>query len=389
MKHPKIALLLGLGLGLTASLSLSGCAAITGIGKDNTPAPSPLVNFQPQLHPHQVWSSRAGKGTDEQYLNLVPAINGNAVFTADYKGNVTALDLQSGKKLWQTDLDTPLVAGPGVGQGVVLVGNSQAGLIALNQSNGKALWHTTLSNQIIAPPVIADNMAMIKTLDGQFWAINLSNGSTLWRRGHNVPFMRLSGGSRPKVVGDKVIVGYADGKLDAYSLQGKLLWQIAAANPQGASDVEQMVDIVADPKISGNTIYVVTYQGNLTAVNTDTGNVIWQQPLSSYSGLALSNQAVFVTDATGTVKAYNRSNGQLLWQQDNLKYRKLTAPVVVGNSIVVGDGEGYLQFLSQSDGSVIGRETLDKNTPIMTAPIVNGNNIYVLDSDGLLADYSL
>lgn len=387
MKYQKIGLLLGLGL--ISSLSLGGCAAITGVGTDNTPAPSPLVNFQPQLNPQKVWVSRAGKGTDEQYLNLVPAMNGNAVYTADYKGHVTALNLQNGKTLWQTDLDTPLVAGPGVDQGVILVGSSQAGLYALNQSNGRINWHTTLSNQIIAPPIITNNMAIVKTLDGQLWAINLSDGSTLWHQGHNIPVMRLSGGSRPQIVGNKIIVGYADGKLDAYTLQGKLLWQIAVAQPQGASDVEQMVDIVGDPKISGNTIYVVTYQGNLTAVNTDTGNILWQQPLSSYTGLALSNQAVFVTDATGIVRAYSRSNGQLLWQQDNLKYRKLTAPVVIGNSIAVGDGEGYLQFLSQSDGSIIGRQVVDKNTPIMTAPIVNGNNIYVLDSDGLLADYSL
>ncbi len=387
MKYPKIGLLLGLGL--ITSLSLGGCAEITGLGTDNTPAPTPLVNIKPQLNPHQAWSTRAGKGTDGEYLNLVPSSYGNALYTADYKGNVTALSLQNGQKLWQTDLDMPLVAGPGVGQGVVLVGSRQAGLIALNLSNGKTLWQTNLSNQITAPPVITNNMAIVKTLDGQLWAINPSNGATLWRQAHNIPLMRLAGGSRPQVVGNKIIVGYADGKLDAYSFQGKLLWEIAAAQPQGASDVEQMVDLVADSKISGNVIYVVTYQGDLTAVNTDTGNILWQQSLSSYSGLALSNQTVFVTDATGIVRAYSRRNGQLLWQQDGLKYRKLTAPVVVGNSIVMGDGEGYLQFLSQSNGSIIGRETVDKNTPIMTAPIVYGNNIYVLDSDGLVVDYSL
>jgi outer membrane protein assembly factor BamB len=383
MKSLKICLLLGL------TLTLSACATITGRGTDNTPPPSPLVSYKAQFSPQRIWSSQAGKGTDGKYLNLIPAISGNAVYISDAKGLVTALNLQTGKTLWQSDLKVPLAAGPGVGEGIIVVGGNQADMYALNQTDGKIRWHVNLSDQVTSVPVIANGRVVVKTLDGHLWALNTDNGAIQWQQTHNVPVMVLAGGSQALIIGNKVITGYADGKLAAYSLVGgTLLWTTAAANPQGVSDVEQMIDITATPAAgAGDVMYVVTYQGNLSAVNVNTGNIIWAQPLSSYTGLALSAQSVFVTDAAGSVYAFNRTNGQKLWQQDNLKYRKLTAPVVMGNTVIVADGEGYLHWLSQSDGSTIARVAVDRNTPVTAAPVITANQVYVLNTKGKVAGY--
>jgi outer membrane protein assembly factor BamB len=363
--------------------SLTGCATFTGLGKDNTPPPYALVNYTSQVSPKLIWSIQASHGSGKYYLNFVPAVNANAIFTVGQYGLVTALNVNNGQQYWQNNLGELLVTGPGVGNGVVIVGGANADVIALNQQTGKRLWRITLSDPISTIPVIIGNTAILKTVDGELWAINTASGSVLWQYNHGAPLMELAGGSTPVVVGNKVITGYSDGKLAAYTLNtGQLLWQTTIAQPSGAADVEQMIDIVADPEIFAGTLYVVTYQGNLVAINSSAGQVFWRTPLSSYTGMTISGNIIFVTDAQGVVWAINRLNGQLLWQQPYLQNRVLSAPVATDNStIVIADHEGYLHWLNQTNGVTVGRvKASDK--PILAKPEVIGNQVYVLATNG-------
>jgi outer membrane protein assembly factor BamB len=52
-----------------------------------------------------------------------------------------------------------------------------------------------------------------------------------------------------------------------------------------------------------------------------------------------------------------------------LQYRKLTAPLAYNGSAVVGDVQGYLHWLSEDDGSIIGRIATD-GSPINVSPIL-------------------
>jgi len=375
---------------ISALSGLTGCATISGIGKDNTPPPTPLTaKYTAQVIPKTVWATNAGDGVGKNNFNLVTALgNNNQVFTADRKGQVTAVNATTGKQQWQIDLKEPLVAGPAVSNNLVFVAGDNADLYALQTSDGKIAWHVSVSGQITAVPVVVNNLVIVKTLDGQLWALNLSDGKTVWQYNHGSPPLVLAGGSKPQIVGNTLITGYEDGKLAAYDLnQGGLLWETQIASPLGASDIEQLVGIVADPVLADNTVYVVTYQGNLAAVNAKTGQVNWQQPVSSYTGLVVANQRIFVTDATGNVLAFDRTTGERLWQVALLRYRLLTAPAAMGNNIVIGDGEGYLHWLNQADGTIVGRVAVSTNVPIVTTPIVVGNNVFVLTSKGFLVRY--
>ena len=59
-----------------------------------------------------------------------------------------------------------------------------------------------------------------------------------------------------------------------------------------------------------------------------------------------------------------------------------------GNTIVVGDFEGYLHWIDPSDGSFMARERL-ANRPIYAAPLVVGTNLFVQSEDGTVAAYTV
>src|SRR5689334_20654909 len=87
----------------TALLGILTCSLVACSGwfdKDNTPAPSPLVNFTPEVRVKNLWNTRTGSGVGTDYLKLVPAVTHQAVFTADKNGTVTATNRSNGRKLW-------------------------------------------------------------------------------------------------------------------------------------------------------------------------------------------------------------------------------------------------------------------------------------------------
>ena len=77
-----------------------------------------------------------------------------------------------------------------------------------------------------------------------------------------------------------------------------------------------------------------------------------------------------------------------LWRQEALRLRDLTAPTRYANTLVVGDFEGYLHWLSPDNGEFLARERA-AGQRISGPPLVVGQNVYVQGEDGTVAAYTL
>jgi outer membrane protein assembly factor BamB len=64
-----------------------------------------------------------------------------------------------------------------------------------------------------------------------------------------------------------------------------------------------------------------------------------------------------------------------------LLYRTLSAPLVVGRSVVVGDNSGNLHMLSREDGSALNRLTTD-GTAIVGNPVLAGDSLVAVTKSG-------
>ncbi len=130
-------------------------------------------------------------------------------------------------------------------------------------------------------------------------------------------------------------------------------------------------------------VYVLTYQGELAAMQLETGQTRWTRPFSSYSGWVLG-QNLFISDSDGGLWALNPLTGQVLWHNQILQNRGLTAPVISGNSIVVGDKEGYLHWFSMIDGHPLARVLVHDGASITAALSVADPIVCVLTQQGKL-----
>ncbi|MES2944851.1 MAG: PQQ-binding-like beta-propeller repeat protein, partial [Pseudomonadota bacterium] len=69
------------------------------------------------------------------------------------------------------------------------------------------------------------------------------------------------------------------------------------------------------------------------------------------------------------------------WTTDRLRFRGLSAPLVVGRSVAVGDYAGFIHLLSRADGSMLNRLATD-GSAIAAAPVLAGNTLIAVTRNG-------
>ena len=376
-------------LGLLA-LSLGGCSYIPWLAGEKDPRPptelTPVVAEQGLT---TLWSINTGKGTDGRRLSLVPAHQNGQLFVADARGMVTAINASDGRVLWQRDTGLPLSGGPEVSGTRLVLGTTNGELLALAVADGSELWRAQVGSEILSIPRLAGEQVILHTLNDSIFGFNATSGEELWHYDFQAPILTLRGSSTPLILGDHALVGVSGGRLAKVELAtGLPEWITTVTPPRGRSELERIADLNATPVVAEQTIYVAAYNGDLAALDLTSGAVLWRRALSSYAGLTLADGTLYVTDADDIVWAAKPDDGAGLWKQEALRYRILSAPAVVGNTVLVGDLEGYVHLLARGDGRLQGRVRLAKGA-IQAPPLVIGGRVIVLGADGTLSASTL
>jgi outer membrane protein assembly factor BamB len=373
---------------LLAGLSLAGgCTTLGNLfdNPDNTAEPAELVDFEPVIKVRTVWQRRVGSGAGNLFLKLRPAIDGERVYAATRDGRVRAFDARTGESVWDTETDSPLSGGPGVGDGLVLLGTSDGEVVALGEDDGEIKWRARVSSEVLSSPGSRGGVSVARTIDGKLFGLSADDGTRLWVYDRTTPVLTLRGTSSPALAEGAAIAGFDNGQVVAIALSnGQPLWEARVAVPRGRTELERMVDIDADPVIEDKAVYAVTYQGQVAALELFSGEVIWRRDMSSHAGLGVGPENIYVTDDASHVWALNRANSASMWRQAKLEARHVSPPAVFGQFVVVGDLEGYVHWLRREDGQFVARVRIDSDS-IVAAPVATSFAVYVYGSGGELA----
>ncbi len=325
----------------------------------------------------------------KDFYRMRPVISGATIYAAASDGEVAAFDRNSGKTLWEADVETPLSGGVGVYEDALFLGSSDGFVLKLDAKSGARLWATPLRGEILAPPQSNGKVVVAQTYDGKLQGLDFSTGSMLWTYDSNIPVLTVRGTSTPIVHNDRVYAGFANGRVLALNAQtGAVVWEVRVAISQGRSEIERLVDIDGTMELAGNELYAASYQGNLVAIDVENGRKLWQQKVSSYSGVSQGFGNVYVADEDGTLSAYLRNGEGVRWTQPALAYRELSRPTPVGSYVAVADFEGYVHVLSQVDGEIVGRVRADDDG-VRADMLSDGNVLYVFGNSGELIAYEI
>jgi outer membrane protein assembly factor BamB len=389
------------GVALMA-MALVGCSTVKGwfAGKDaeakKALEPMELAKFEPTAKVSKIWSANVGKGEGRIGLRQGPVVADGRVYAAAVEGGVHALDLQSGKEIWEytpaKEKKKPklrLSGGPGAGEGLVVIGTLDGQVIALDASNGTEKWKAKVPGEVITAPAVAQGLVFVRSNDGRTTAFDASSGEQRWFNSQELPALTVRGNA-PVVAGPGVLfIGNDDGTLTALGMQdGRPLWEQMVGAPEGRTELERMSDVDGAPVLEGNTLYVSSFKNETLAIEGPTGRPLWSRDHGGAGGVAVSSGNVVVTDGKGVVYGLDKSSGSAMWSQQALARRSVTGPAIQGDYAVVGDYKGYLHWLRLDNGELAAREKAGGDA-LLAQPLVADGILLVQNVDGKLTAFRL
>lgn len=376
---------------LAVLVSLSGCATVSdwfSLDDEELNQPAELTAITETVSVKRAWSVSVGDGQGKGYYRLTPALSNGRIIAVSNDGELVVVDASSGKQVWKRELDVQITGGVGVGSGQILLGTSEGEVIALSESDGAELWSQTLRGEVLAAPQTDGRTVIVQTYDGRAQGLDAVSGDLLWSFDSNVPVLTIRGTSTPILRAGIAYVAFANGRVVAFDARtGAVAWELRVAFAQGRSEIERMVDVDGAMTIFGNEIFAASYQGYVVAADLRTGRKLWQQEVSSVSGVSTGFGNVYVSDQDGSVYAYLRNGQGLRWLQSDLSYRAPTRPMVVGGNLVLTDFEGVMHVMSQVDGRFVAREKL--GSPARADILVDQSRLFVFTDKGKLLAYDV
>ncbi len=354
-----------------------------------------LPEVESEFKPKVEWRKSIGS-TGGKFSRIKPVIAYDKVYTASRIGDVATFDQATGKKLWSFDLtdiedergffgnrESALLNGsPEVGANKVFYGSENGILFCLDAQTGEFLWQSSVKGEIIASPAYGENIVVVNTSAGLIKAFNADTGETLWQVEQDVPPLTLRGISTPIISNGGVIVGSSNGMLSVYLTEnGQAGWAVEVGEASGSTELERVIDLDSKPVVVFDKIYAISARGNLVAVETRTGRILWQRKYSSYRQITVDSSTIYLTDVKGHVYAVDRLDGEEKWGQLSLTNRQVTGPAVIENHVVVGDFKGYLHWLDKESGELVAQYRLDGSS-VYTTPTVKDGLIYAQSEDG-------
>ena len=230
--------------------------------------------------------------------------------------------------------------------------------------------------------VIVDNFA-------KYYAINIKTGELLWSKRNSAPF-----NSQIKIYKDKFFVTDFDNVLKCFSIKdGKELWNVKTETTFIKSQKKLSLVILNGKVYFNNSI------GDISAVDVNSGNLIWQTPTQSSSiyesafllktsDLVANDESILLSNNKNEFFSINANTGVLNWKQ---KINSNLRPTIVDNLIFTVTMEGFLVVVENSTGNIIritnvfDRFKKKKKSKIKPVGfIVGASNIYLTTDNGRL-----
>tara|TARA_B100000795_G_scaffold218626_1_gene172759 strand:+ start:923 stop:2242 length:1320 start_codon:yes stop_codon:yes gene_type:complete len=230
--------------------------------------------------------------------------------------------------------------------------------------------------------IVADNIS-------KYYALDINTGEILWSKNNVAPF-----NSEIKIYKDKFFVIDFENVLRAYSVSnGNEIWNVRTTNLLIRSQKNLSMVIIKDK------IYFNNSSGDISSVDIQTGELLWQTPTQSSlvygesfflktSDIIADKDTIYFSNNKNKFFSLDIRTGTLNWEQ---KVNSNLRPTLIDNYIFTVSLDGYLIIIEKNSGNIIRITDSFKNFKIKnrnkikpTGFIVGKDNVYLSTNHGRL-----
>ena len=351
---------------------IAALAACSSTDKLKPAELGPNVVLQPV---RGAWTAQIGSVA----FPLQPSVQGSTLTLAASDGTVAALDVLSGRDLWRVQVGARITAGVGGDGKTAAVVTDENDVVAIE--SGRVLWRQKLPAQAYTPPLVAGGRVFVVSADRSVTALDGASGRKLWTQQRPGDALVLKQSGVLLAVADTLVVGQSGHLIGLNPSNGSVRWDSTIATARGTNDVERLIDLVGRASRSGNGVCARAFQSSVGCVDAGRGQLLWSKKSNGSVGLGGDDKLLIGAEADGKLLAWNRVDGERAWSSELLMHRELSAPLLVGKSVVVGDGTGLLHVLSRENASPLNRLTTD-GSAISVSPVLAGKTIVAVTRNG-------
>ncbi|SON56361.1 Outer membrane protein assembly factor BamB precursor [Hartmannibacter diazotrophicus] len=350
------------------------------------------------------WSVKAGQTGEsggaygfygaDQRVSARPVVSGGTVFTYDPTGNVTAINLSSGGRVWSANIrpkeegDTVNGGGVAATGGRVFVSTGYGEVVGLDAGSGARVWTAKLDAPARSAPAVSGGKVFVVTRTNSVIAIDAAAGSVLWTVETNSAAASLLATASPAVVGDTVIVPTSTGDIAALSIaDGSQKWSVSVSGGSRSLAVAGLGDASASPVVDNGVLFATGIGGRTIAAKAQNGEQIWSQPIGSAHTPVVSGSSVFIVDLDGRAVAFDRSKGTILWatqlpKNPDAKRTTWAGPLLGNGKLWLVSVHGRLARVDAATGTL--EQTSKLNVEGVLPPIASGGTMLILGGQGNL-----
>ena len=266
-------------------------------------------------------------------------IHNNTVYFGNLSGSFFALDLNTGRQIWEYKTENQIMGAPTLFQKgdktILAVGSYDYYLHGVDAQTGKGLWKYESDNFLNSAPALAVDKAVFGGCDGFLHLVNMTDGSLAGK-----VEIATYVASSPAVKNNLAYIGDYDGGFNCIDLkEKKIKWRYE--NPD--SDLP----FISSPSLIGERVLIGSRDKFLYCFNRETGALIWKKNTGRNidASTVANKKQVLLVNMRGDVQLLNISDGSVVWNYQ-LGVSAIKAPAVIKNSIIIAGSDGNVYCLT-------------------------------------------
>jgi len=235
-------------------------------------------------------------------------------------------------------------------------------LAAFDLETQEPLWDPVAFDAVSRTGVtVGDGMAYLGVNGGTIYAVDLAKGKVAWTAELSRPVA-----TQPAFTDGTVVVGLQASREEPHPTVVAL--DASSGEERWRADDASQAAIVSTASIADGTVYVAFTGGQESSIDAfalDTGGRRWRTRFPRFFDLTaatpplVSDDAVYVTDAQGETYRLDPATGTRTWEFALNEGVLRTAPIAVGDHVLVGTVDGSLVALEASGGDLVWRDDGD------------------------------